>query len=374
MQVSRYARKGLFAIAMIGAALASAPAFATYCNNGATNYPKCDNNTPPPTTPTTPGNNTNTNTNNANGGAGGNANAGAAAGALAGANAQTGAISNTNTANGGQGGQGGKGGEGGTGVGIGVGGAGGSSNATGGTSNATGGKATGGNASQGQGQQMGQGQGQSSTNTLGQNTAQNASTQSGVQGAGNSTNGIGIDLSDKSSSTYVREGDRTLFIPPVVPATPPSSVAAANVIQNTSACGPLQSITKRQVIGVFFGALGGQDEVKQGFTDELQPYRDEQGNVVEYIVRPSFYGDRKVFGHQVTQYTAVIGISGARNFAIGGGGGTSQNWGQGGMGSSSANQQMVTTIQLRLCEIGILKAERVEPAVLALPVIKAVRE
>ncbi len=300
------------------------------------------------------------------GGTGGNASAGALAGATSGSvsasNASTGPITNTNTANGGQGGTG-----------------------IGGSSTANGGNASQG---QGQGQQqsnrsnnqnsvtggdqrntstnnIAQGQSSDNRNTTSSNSSQNASTQSGVAGSGNSTNGIALDVSDKSSNTYIREGDRTLFIPSVVPATPPSSVASANVIKETSACGPLQSVVKREIHGVFFGVFGGQDIVKQGFTEELAPYRDETGNVAEYIVRPSTYGDRKVFGHQVTQYTAVIGISGARNFAIGGGGGTSQNWGQAGTGTSSANQQMVTTIQLRLCEVGTVRQEKpVQPALI----------
>jgi hypothetical protein len=58
----------------------------------------------------------------------------------------------------------------------------------------------------------------------------------------------------------------------------------------------------------------------------------------------------RLFGHQVTQYTAIIGVAAARNLAIGGGGGG--DWGQGGVGASSSMQQIVTTIQIRECEIG----------------------
>lgn len=101
----------------------------------------------------------------------------------------------------------------------------------------------------------------------------------------------------------------------------------------------------------FFGLIGNS-KVRQGYTERLVPYVDERGVQQDYRRVPLEDGTGyRLFGHQVTQFTTIIGVNGARNFAIGGGGGGG-GWGQAGGGSSSAMQQMVTTIQLRECEIG----------------------
>lgn len=90
----------------------------------------------------------------------------------------------------------------------------------------------------------------------------------------------------------------------------------------------------------------------QGYTEHLEPYVDAKGFQRDYRHVPLEDGSGyRVFGHQVTQYTTIVGIAGARNIAVGGGGGNGA-WGQGGIGASSSMQQMVTTLQLRDCEIG----------------------
>ena len=171
--------------------------------------------------------------------------------------------------------------------------------------------------------------------------------QTSNDGSGNST--TQVDASD--NSVY---NNKTIFIPAIVPPTPSSQLAVGNIVKETSACGPLQSIVQREVNGTFHGLFTTTD-VPQGYHQELAPYVDANGVEQQYKHVPLPTGDGyRVYGHQVTQYTTVVGVSGARNIAIGGGG-SSGSWGQGGMGTSSANQQLVTTLQLRLCEIGTIK-------------------
>ena len=147
-------------------------------------------------------------------------------------------------------------------------------------------------------------------------------------------------------------------MPPIVPPTPPSTLAIGNIIKETSACGPLQQVVRQPVAGAFIG-LTRTASVAQGWSDDLAPYRDSSGATVDYhrIVQPN--GDVRLYGHQVIMFTTTIGVSSTRNVALGGGG-NGGAWGQGGMGSSSSNQRMVTTIQLRECEIGSVRTVMVE--------------
>ncbi|RQO45186.1 hypothetical protein DBV14_24020 [Variovorax sp. KBW07] len=176
-----------------------------------------------------------------------------------------------------------------------------------------------------------------------------------------------VDAADRSvtSNSYV---SKTIFVPAIVPPTPPSSLAVGNIVKETSACGPLQHVVKRPVAGTFIG-LFSESKVDQGYTDELESYVGPNGEVEEYMQRPAPGGGYVLLGHQVSMYTAIIGVSGARNLALGGGG-SQGSWGQGGTGTSSANQQLVTTIQLRLCEVGRYVPERVAMKAPPLPIIE----
>lgn len=162
-----------------------------------------------------------------------------------------------------------------------------------------------------------------------------------------------VDASDQSSYR-----SRAIFIPPVVPGTPPSQLAVGNIIRETSACGPLQHVVREPVTGTFIGLLRNAS-VAQGWSDDLEPYYDASGAVVDYRRDQLPNGDVRLFGHQVIMFTTVIGVASNRNIALGGGSGGG-SWGQGGMGSSSSNQRMVTTIQLRDCEIGTMRTVYVE--------------
>lgn len=202
---------------------------------------------------------------------------------------------------------------------------------------------------------------------LGGNTQANGSASTiGATTSSSGGNMLGSDASNSggNSTTNVDASDRSvyrskaIFIPPVVPGTPPSQLAVGNIIKETSACGPLQHIVRQQVNGTFIG-LFRNASVPQGFSDDLEPYRDAAGNTVDYRMERMPDGDIRMFGHQVVMFTTVIGVASNRNIALGGGGGGG-SWGQGGMGSSSSNQRMVTNIQLRDCEIGTMRTVLVE--------------
>lgn len=186
--------------------------------------------------------------------------------------------------------------------------------------------------------------------------------ESGVIGAGNSnlTNGIAVDASDRSGGDSYTDQSKVLFIPPVVPATPPSVIGTPQVSTHVSACGPLQSIVRTPVAGTFYGVFS-TDKTEQGWTEDLAPYVDDKNVPQEYLTRDAYGGVKVFYGHQVTMFTTVVGVANARHVALGGGG-TGGNWGQGGTGTSATNQQMVTTIKLRLCEIG-----RITPTAAAQP-------
>lgn len=166
------------------------------------------------------------------------------------------------------------------------------------------------------------------------------------------TTNTAIDASNRSSYR-----SRAILIPPVVPGTPSSQLATGDIIKETSACGPLQHIVRQPVDGTFIG-LFRSVSVPQGWSDDLEPFRDPDGRLIDYRSERQADGDVRLFGHQVVMFTTVVGVASNRNVALGGGGGS--GWGQGGMGSSSSNQRMVTTIQLRDCEIGTMRTVQVE--------------
>lgn len=283
-----------------------------------------------------------------------------------GGNNSTGA--STATGNGGSGGAGGEGGKGGSAAqqqGIDR-----SGNSSNKNANAQG---------QGQGQQQSNtgtnSQGQSSTNKLSNGSSSSSgSTSGGNKMSNGSTSGAtsgGNSLGQKSSTSNDGSGNssvdasnrsvynnKTIFIPPIIPPTPASQLGVGNIIKETGTCGPLQRITARKVEGTFHG-LFFDSKVDQGYTEQLAPYLDANGNEALYKNVPLPTGDGyRIIGHQVTQYTTIVGVSGARNIAIGGGG-SSGSWGQGGLGTSSANQQLVTTLQLSLCDMGTVRFQPV---------------
>ena len=169
-----------------------------------------------------------------------------------------------------------------------------------------------------------------------------------------------VDASDRSVSNY-----KAIFIPSVVPLTPSSNLAVGNIVKETGSCGPLQTVVREKITGYYFGIIS-TGRVPLGYNDRLAPFVDAKGERQDYreVPLPDGTGYR-LFGHQVTQYTTVLGVASNRNIALGGGG-SSGSWGQGGLGASSSIQQFVTSIQLRECEIGTVIRQPVAPPVAAL--------
>jgi hypothetical protein len=125
----------------------------------------------------------------------------------------------------------------------------------------------------------------------------------------------------------------------------PSIVPGANVTAQASAvCGPRQEVVSEAVSGTFHG-LFVRRGVDQGTTDTLRP-APQAFRTVNY---PD--GTTRYYGHQVTTYVAAVGVSGARSLALGGGG-SRGDWGQGSLGTSSANQRLVIKHVLTECELG----------------------
>ncbi|MEI6418508.1 MAG: hypothetical protein WCO82_05520 [Sphingomonadales bacterium] len=183
--------------------------------------------------------------------------------------------------------------------------------------------------------------------TGGTNSTSNVNT-TGASGASNSSTNI-----DQSNRSVTQNNQRWTFIPPVVPPTPPSVLAVGNIITETGTCGVLQKVIREPINGTYFGFFRST-KVQMGYTERLSPMVDEKGQQMDYRRVPLEDGTGyRLFGHQVTQYTSIIGLSGARNIAVGGGGGGG-GWGQAGGGGSASMQQMVTTLQIRECEVGTI--------------------
>lgn len=262
-------------------------------------------------------------------------------------------------------GLGGRGGDGGAG---GQGGDGGHANATGGNAAATGGIGHGGSATQGQSQGIAssgnsastshggasqarggdQSQGQSASLSGGNNEASSAARggdQAQRQAASARSEGSSSSSGGNSISVDASSEHRTLFIPSVTQGIAPSIVPGANVTAQAGAvCGPRQEVVSEAVSGTFHG-LFARSRVDQGTTDTLRP----APQAFRTINFPD--GSTRYYGHQVTTYVAAVGVSGARSLALGGGG-SRGDWGQGSLGTSSANQRLVIKHVLTECELG----------------------
>lgn len=167
--------------------------------------------------------------------------------------------------------------------------------------------------------------------------------KSSADGSGNAT--TIIDTSNRG--VY---NSKTMFIPAIVPPTPPSQMAIGGIIKETSACGPLQRVVNSEVLATFHG-LTGKDHDHMGYSQDLAPYVGADGRVVMYHTEEFADGSGyQSWGHQVTETTAIVGVTGARNLTLGGGS-SNGAWAQGGGGSSQGAQRMVTTIRLRLCAL-----------------------
>lgn len=164
---------------------------------------------------------------------------------------------------------------------------------------------------------------------------------------GSNTSVTNVDAADRSTTNY----RSVALVLPSVGVTPPSTVAVGNIIKETMACGVLQSVQRDTVKGTYLG-LFKRSQIDLGTDDSLVPFTNETGEEVYYKRVLGSDGKYRLMGHQPIIYTTVLSVSGARNLSLGGGG-SQQEWGQAGVGASSAMNRLVSKIQLRSCEMAV---------------------
>ena len=164
---------------------------------------------------------------------------------------------------------------------------------------------------------------------------------------GSNTSVTNVDAADRSTTDY----RSVALVLPSVGVTAPSTVAVGNIIKETMACGVLQSVQRDTVKGTYLG-LFKRSQIDLGTDDSLVPFTNETGEEVYYKRVLGSDGKYRLMGHQPIIYTTMLSVSGARNLSLGGGG-SQQEWGQAGVGASSAMNRLVSKIQLRSCEMAV---------------------
>ena len=164
---------------------------------------------------------------------------------------------------------------------------------------------------------------------------------------GSNTSVTNVDAADRSTTNY----RSVALVLPSVGVTAPSTVAVGNIIKETMACGVLQSVQRDTVKGTYLG-LFKRSQIDLGTDDSLVPFTNETGEEVYYKRVLGSDGNYRLMGHQPIIYTTVLSVSGARNLSLGGGG-SQQEWGQAGVGASSAMNRLVSKIQLRSCVMAV---------------------
>ena len=164
---------------------------------------------------------------------------------------------------------------------------------------------------------------------------------------GSNTSTTNVDAADRSTTDY----RSVALVLPSVGVTAPSTVAVGNIIKETMACGVLQSVQRDTVKGTYMG-LFKRSQIDLGTDDSLVPFTNETGEEVYYKRVLGSDGKYRLMGHQPIIYTTVLSVSGARNLSLGGGG-SQQEWGQAGVGASSAMNRLVSKIQLRSCVMAV---------------------
>ena len=164
---------------------------------------------------------------------------------------------------------------------------------------------------------------------------------------GSNTSVTNVDAADRSTTDY----RSVALVLPSVGVTAPSTVAVGNIIKETMACGVLQSVQRDPVKGIYMGMFK-RSQIDLGTDDSLVPFTNETGEEVYYKRVLGSDGKYRLMGHQPIIYTTVLSVSGARNLSLGGGG-SQQEWGQAGVGASSAMNRLVSKIQLRSCEMAV---------------------
>lgn len=167
-------------------------------------------------------------------------------------------------------------------------------------------------------------------------------------------NGQNIGTGNTTVNANTNSSFRAVYIPPVIPPTPASQLAIGSIVKETLACGPLMKKISKKVEGTYFGLVSNA-QFEQGHDDSIEPVLDSRGREtyddVPLDADPRGEGFHR-YGSQVVIFTGIVGLAGARNIAIGAGA-SSGSWGQAGMGGSGAIQQMVTTVQIIPCDLGV---------------------
>lgn len=193
--------------------------------------------------------------------------------------------------------------------------------------------------------------------------AQSTKTNSSVDKAGNSN--VGVIAGNDLSTNITKVDARTLLLPDM-PATPPTVISSAQMIKETTACGPLQSVDSQPVTQVLRGGfLGwGWKEVDAGTTMHLTERLDAEGRHLWFYEAPiPGTSDVYLFGNQQVIVYAVLGAGSAVQTGAGGGG-SNMNWGQLAAGTSGSSQRMVADIQNKLCFLGKATYKVVTPKVI----------
>ena len=175
---------------------------------------------------------------------------------------------------------------------------------------------------------------------------QNAAAHNSAK-TGSNTSTTNVDAADRSTTDY----RSVALVLPSIGVTAPSTVAVGNIIKETMACGVLQSVQRDTVKGTYLG-LFKRSQIDLGTDDSLVPFTNETGEEVYYKRVLGSDGKYRLMGHQPIIYTTVLSVSGARNLSLGGGG-SQQEWGQAGVGASSAMNRLVSKIQLRSCVMAV---------------------
>ena len=188
-----------------------------------------------------------------------------------------------------------------------------------------------------------------STSSIGNTSTGGNSLAGGTQTAktGSNTSTTNVDAADRSTTNY----RSVALVLPSVGVTAPSTVAVGNIIKETMACGVLQSVQRDTVKGTYMG-LFKRSQIDLGTDDSLVPFTNETGEEVYYKRVLGSDGKYRLMGHQPIIYTTVLSVSGARNLSLGGGG-SQQEWGQAGVGASSAMNRLVSKIQLLSCVMAV---------------------
>lgn len=146
---------------------------------------------------------------------------------------------------------------------------------------------------------------------------------------------------NSSANTNTNNVGSTTVWAPVIHGQTAAPLAGASLVVMPMSCGPRVRVVREPVIGKRFGIWGGQSDVEQGYT--------------EYVVsedEPFRRHGSQLFGHEVMQYTAVLGTSTSGSFSLGGAG-RHGDAAQGGGAAGGQMQQMVSHFTVRDCVMAV---------------------